>query len=94
MNDSVSKTGVEHRATARIYRVSPLVFASATRHGIVFLDLMRNRYSGIGCSDALVLSQYVDDIPLLETWLGEVGGSTDANSSESVLLDTLLAFGN
>jgi hypothetical protein len=93
MNDSVSKTGVEHRATARIYRVSPLVFAGATRHGIVFLDLMRNRYSGIGCSDALVLSKYVDDIPLLETWLGERDGSSDANSSESALLGSLLAAG-
>jgi hypothetical protein len=93
MNDSVSKTCVEHRATALTHRVSPLVFASATRHGIVFLDLMRNRYSGISCSDALVLSRYVADIPLLETWWGERDGSSDANSSESALLGSLLAAG-
>jgi hypothetical protein len=85
--------GVEHCATAQTYLLSPLVFASATRHGIVFLDLKRNRYSGIGCSDALVLSKYVDDIPCLDTWRSERGESSDVNSSESALLDTLLAAG-
>jgi hypothetical protein len=93
VNDSVSKTSNEHRASPRTYRISPLVFASATRHGIVFLDLKRNRYSGIGCSDALVLSKHVDDVPLLETWLIERGESSDPSSSDSGLLDSLLAAG-
>ncbi len=93
VNDSVPKTGIEHHAAPRTYRISPLVFASATRHGIVFLDLKRNRYSGINCSDALILSKHVDDVPRLDTWMSESGESSDANSIGSALLDTLLAAG-
>jgi hypothetical protein len=48
------------------YSISPLIFTSVTRQGVVLLDLKRNRYLGLGYSDALVLSKHAQGFPVLD----------------------------
>jgi hypothetical protein len=48
------------------YFMSPLIFTSVTRQGVVLLDLKRNRYLGLGYSDALVLSKHARGFPSLD----------------------------
>lgn len=45
------------------YFMSPLIFTSVTRQGVVLLDLKRNRYLGLSHSDAVVLSRNVAGFP-------------------------------
>jgi hypothetical protein len=52
----------------REYFFAPFVFACPTRHGVVLLDLRRNRYLGLESSDALTLSRLVRSIPQREEW--------------------------
>jgi hypothetical protein len=50
------------------YVLAPLVFACPTRHGVVFLDLRRNRYLGLDSSAALILSRLVRSLPQRPEW--------------------------
>src|ERR1700690_602250 len=79
-----------NRESHSTYCIAPLVFSSATRHGIIFLDLMRNRYSGLVRSDALRLSKYVDGIPMVDTWSGEC---PESNAKDAAFLESLLTAG-
>jgi hypothetical protein len=90
MKHTAPKVKDANRESHSTYCIAPLVFHSATRHGIVFLDLMRNRYSGLMRSDALRLSKYVDGIPMVDTWLGEF---PESNTKDAALLDSLLTAG-
>jgi hypothetical protein len=65
------------------YFLAPLVFACATRNGIVLLDLRRNRYLGLERSDALALSRFVRSIPKHEEWADADGKSANDQSAES-----------
>jgi hypothetical protein len=48
------------------YFMTPLIFTSATRRGVVLLDLKHNRYLGLSYSDASVLSKYAQGFPALD----------------------------
>jgi len=50
------------------YFLAPLVFACPTRHGVILLDLKRNRYLGLESSAALTLSRFVRSIPKHKEW--------------------------
>jgi hypothetical protein len=76
-------------AGAPRYFMAPLVFACATRHGVVFLDLTHNRYLGLSCSDAVALSRYVHKFPNSDHWKG----SSTSDASISSLLESLLTAG-
>lgn len=78
---------------AHQYFIGDLVFASATRHGVVFLDLKRNRYLGLGCPDALALSECVDGFPINRHWAGSVPRTPAGNSSQAGLFESLVKNG-
>jgi hypothetical protein len=61
---------------SREYFFAPFVFACPTRHGVVLLDLRRNRYLGLESSDALTLSRFVRSIPQRAEW-------TDSDSANA-----------
>ena len=90
MKDIAPKVEDANRDSCLTYRIAPLVFTSATRHGLIFLDLMRNRYSGLVRCDALTLSKYVDGIPAVDSSLGEC---SESNTKDAALLDALVAAG-
>lgn len=76
------------------YFMSPLIFTSATRHGVVLLDLKRNRYLGLGYSDALVLSKHVQGFPVLDQRAEfGVGGTRVEHLNHAAILETLLQRG-
>ena len=91
MEDATSNTSQAHRPDQRSFFLAPWVFVSATRHGVVFLDLRRNRYSAIGCSDSLKLSEHLDGLPILETWRAERSGACNASSDNSGLMNSLVS---
>jgi hypothetical protein len=70
-------------SAAKEYFLAPLVFACSMRHGVVFLDLRRNRYLGLERSDSLTLSRFVRSIPKHEEWADSDGKSADDQSTES-----------
>jgi hypothetical protein len=78
---------------AHQYFIGELVFASATRHGVVLLDLKRNRYLGLGCSDALALSECVDGFPVDQRWAGSAPQTPAGNSSPAGLIESLVKNG-
>jgi hypothetical protein len=73
--------------------MSPLIFSSVTRQGVVLLDLKRNRYLGLGYSDAVALSRNVEGFPALDE-RAEFGVAEQADHSDhAALLKTLLRRG-
>ena len=78
---------------ARRYFIGDLIFACATRHGAVLLDLKHNRYLGVGCADALVLSECVNGFPGNEQWGESVLQTSAGISSEACLLESLVDNG-
>jgi hypothetical protein len=84
---SVSDAGGRHK-----YSLAPLIFLCRTRDGVVLLDLKRNRYLGLSCTDVLGLSECVNGIPKLDQWI-DFEASVSARESPMVLLDSLLADG-
>lgn len=92
MVEIASKTS-QPRTVQRNYFLAPLIFISATRHGLVFLDLKRNRYSAVGSSDALKISKYLDGIPVLDTWRTASSDGRNAGSDDAELMNALLSSG-
>jgi hypothetical protein len=92
MRDVTLATTQCHDARRR-YRLAPMVFPTATRHGLAFLDLTRNRYSGIGCTDSLILSGYVEGLPTLDIWRADVGESLNDDSRGAALVESLSRSG-
>jgi Transglutaminase-like superfamily len=78
---------------AHRYFIGELIFARATRHGVVLLDLKRNRYFGLGSTDALALSECVDGFPRNEHWMDSAHQTPVSNSSEACLLESLVQNG-
>jgi Transglutaminase-like superfamily len=75
------------------YFMSPLIFASVTRHGVVLLDLKHNRYLGLGYSDALVLSKHVQGFPRLDQ-RAEFGVLPEVDhSDDAAILETFMRRG-
>jgi hypothetical protein len=73
--------------------MSPLIFASVTRHGVVLLDLKHNRYLGLGYSDALVLSKHVQGFPRLDQ-RAEFGVLPEVDhSDDAAILETFMRRG-
>ena len=88
---SVSDAGKRHE-----YSLAPLIFLCPTRDGVVLLDLKRNRYLGLSCTDALALSKKVNGFPKFDQWIDhEARASTRASTRASPMipLDSLLADG-
>jgi hypothetical protein len=77
-----------HETSLR-YRLAPMVFPAATRHGMAFLNLKRNRYLGIGRADSLILSKYLDGLPTLDIWGTDAGELPNDDSRRAALLDSL-----
>jgi hypothetical protein len=73
--------------------MSPLIFTSITRHGVVLLDLKRNRYLGLGHSDVLVLSKYAQGFPVLDQRAGFCVGTQVDHSKHAAMLETFLQRG-
>ena len=75
------------------YFMSPLIFTSVTRQGVVLLDLKRNRYLGVSHSDAVVLSRNVEGFPALDQ-RAEFGVAEQAERSKhAAILETFLRRG-
>jgi hypothetical protein len=75
------------------YFMSPLIFTSFTRRGVVLLDLKHNRYLGLSYSDALVLSKHVQGFPGLEQ-RSEISALPQPELSDhAAILETLLRRG-
>ncbi len=91
MEGTTIKTNQAHRTAKRNYCLAPLVFVSATRHGVVFLDIKRNRYSAIGYPDALKLAEHLDGIPILEAWRTEPTSACNTSCDDSGLMNSLLS---
>jgi len=72
--------------------MSPLIFTSITRQGVVLLDLKRNRYLGLGYSDALVLSNHAQGFPALDE-PAEFEAAQVEHSNHAALLETFLRRG-
>lgn len=89
----ITFTSVRTHHLAQSYCLAPLVFAAATRHGLVFLNLASNRYSGIGCADSSILCEHVPDLPRLASWLTEAGGLLESDGSNATLLESLAKSG-
>lgn len=63
VNDTVlSATNAGHVGTS--YYLTSHVFACATRHGVVLLDLLRNRYFGLDLTDGASLADVVCNWPV------------------------------
>jgi transglutaminase superfamily protein len=73
--------------------MSPLMFTSVTRHGVVLLDLKRNRYLGLGYSDALVLSKHIQGFPALDQHAEFGVGTQVERSNHAPVLETFLRRG-
>jgi hypothetical protein len=84
---SISGVGGRHE-----YSLAPFIFLCPTRAGVVLLDLKRNRYLGLSCTDALVLSKSVNGFPKVGQWIDCEAGAS-AGKSPTILLDSLLADG-
>lgn len=67
----------------REYFLAPLVFSCSTRHGVVLLDLRRNRYLGLERSDALTLSRFVRSISKHEEWTDSDSENANDQSAAS-----------
>jgi hypothetical protein len=93
MTDAKLPTISTLQAARPCYYLAPTVFAAATRHGIAFLDLLRNRYSGIGCSDSLILAGYVDGLPTHEAWRMDTAESLNDDRRSAALLGSLSRIG-
>jgi hypothetical protein len=78
---------------AHQYFLGELIFASATRHGVVLLDLKRNRYLGLGSTDALALSDCVYGFPRNEHWTDSAHQTPASNSPQACLIKSLVESG-
>jgi len=80
-------------ASHRRYFLGELVFACATRHGVVLLDLKCNRYLAVGCLDSLSLSECVEGFPRNEHWADSAAQTQARNSPQTRLLESLVDGG-
>jgi hypothetical protein len=92
VNDTDIQSSVSDAERRHKYSLAPLIFLCPTRNGVVLLDLKRNRYLGLSCTDALALSECVNGFPKLDQWI-DFEASVSARESPRVLLDSLLADG-
>ena len=92
MADSIFSSVRTHHLVQPYY-LAPLVFSAATRHGLVFLNLASNRYSGIGCADSLILCEHVPSLPRLASWRAEAGGLLESDGPNATLLESLAKSG-
>jgi hypothetical protein len=75
------------------YFMSPLIFTSVTRQGVVLLDLKRNRYLGLGYSDALVLLKHAQGFPGLDQHVEFDVLPQAVYSDDAAILETFLQRG-
>jgi len=84
--------------------LAPLIFACPTRHGMVLLDVRRNRYLGLGIGESQTLFRNVDGLPspslrmdvaaiVTSDISAAAGASTTTISAEGGLLGSLLREG-
>ena len=74
------------------YHLTDHVFACATRHGAVLLDLQRNRYYGLNLADAVSLVDVVSDWPVKRlNDLGTPRCDSDPSRSKSLVQSLLEA---
>ncbi len=82
-----------HEAADTEYLVAPLVYICPTRHGVIILNLQRNRYFALGCSDSLLLSQRVRGFPKRDIWSDVAVDNYTVRSAEQKLFESLLQTG-
>jgi hypothetical protein len=75
------------------YFMSPLIFTSVSRQGVVLLDLKRNRYLGLDYSDAAVLSRNVEGFPALNRRAEFSIAEQVEPSNHAAILETFLRRG-